>query len=343
MSTKIITVAATPPGESSGSDYNKGAPLNATEFDQNLVNLRAAVDRRALAATPTFTGIVTLSDTTESSSTSTGCLVLAGGLGLAKKLTGVNAAFSGAFATGTLTASSVKTDGVISGATYPYNTTVGSGSDASLTILTAGSTAGQVSQIYFGGGGSAAPVIAFLTSSAERLRITSGGDVLIPSIWANAGGTTAVMVASDGRLYKLTSSERYKKDIEDIDPAMVDAVMAVRAVWHKLKDPQGQEFADPSFYGFIAEEMAEVEPRLVSWTPQYKEIEETVIDKVENEDGTVTETPRIVTKTVVDESLPLIPDGVDYQRITAIHHNKIQRLTVIIEQLEMRLAALEQK
>lgn len=48
MSTKIITVSATPPAESSGADYNKAAPLNATEFDQNLVNLRAAVDRRCL-------------------------------------------------------------------------------------------------------------------------------------------------------------------------------------------------------------------------------------------------------------------------------------------------------
>lgn len=44
MSTKIITVSATPPSVSSGADYNKGAPLNAVEFDQNLVNLKAAVD-----------------------------------------------------------------------------------------------------------------------------------------------------------------------------------------------------------------------------------------------------------------------------------------------------------
>jgi hypothetical protein len=45
MSTKIITVSATPPAESTGGDVNKGAPLTAAEFDQNLVNLRAAVDR----------------------------------------------------------------------------------------------------------------------------------------------------------------------------------------------------------------------------------------------------------------------------------------------------------
>ncbi len=165
-----------------------------------------------------------------------------------------------------------------------------------------------------------------------NFRMMDNGDCLIPSIWANAGGTTAVMVSSTGQLYKLTSSERYKKDIEDIDPALVDAVMAVRAVWHKLKDPQGQEFADPSFYGFIAEEMAEAEPRLVSWTPQYKEVEETVIDKIENEDGTATETPRQITKVVVDKTLPLIPDGVDYQRITPIHHNKIQRQELFIQE-----------
>ena len=42
--TKIITVNATPPAASSGADYNKGAPLNSTDFDQNTVNLRAGVD-----------------------------------------------------------------------------------------------------------------------------------------------------------------------------------------------------------------------------------------------------------------------------------------------------------
>ena len=42
--TKIITVAAIPPAVASGADYNKGAALNAAEFDQNTINLRAAVD-----------------------------------------------------------------------------------------------------------------------------------------------------------------------------------------------------------------------------------------------------------------------------------------------------------
>ena len=64
MTTKIITVEATPPAESTGADYYKGAPLNAAEFDQNLVNLRAAVDRKASLSNPTFTGTVVLPATT---------------------------------------------------------------------------------------------------------------------------------------------------------------------------------------------------------------------------------------------------------------------------------------
>lgn len=55
MSTKIITVATTPPAVSTGADYNKGAPLNASEFDQNTVNLRAAVDSKANLISPSFT------------------------------------------------------------------------------------------------------------------------------------------------------------------------------------------------------------------------------------------------------------------------------------------------
>jgi hypothetical protein len=46
MTTKIITVQNPAPTESAGADVNKGAPLNAAEFDQNLINLRAALDRK---------------------------------------------------------------------------------------------------------------------------------------------------------------------------------------------------------------------------------------------------------------------------------------------------------
>jgi hypothetical protein len=72
MSTKIITVSASPPSESSGSDYYKGAPLNAVEFDQNLINLRAAVDRRALVSSSNAFACGALTATTINGTTITG-------------------------------------------------------------------------------------------------------------------------------------------------------------------------------------------------------------------------------------------------------------------------------
>ena len=52
MSTQIITRNLTPPGVTTGADINKNAALTATEFDQNLINLRAAVDGKSPLAGP---------------------------------------------------------------------------------------------------------------------------------------------------------------------------------------------------------------------------------------------------------------------------------------------------
>lgn len=75
MATKIITVAAIPPAVSTGSDINKGGAINAAEFDQNLINLRAAVDGKSPLAGPGAAQIFTVatpadtSRTTEASTT----------------------------------------------------------------------------------------------------------------------------------------------------------------------------------------------------------------------------------------------------------------------------------
>jgi hypothetical protein len=74
--------------------------------------------------------------------------------------------------------------GRLQGRAYPYDTTVGSGADASTAIIEAGSTAGYRSRIALAGGSATDPnTIKFLTASSERMRITSAGNVGI--------GTTA--------------------------------------------------------------------------------------------------------------------------------------------------------
>jgi hypothetical protein len=78
--------------------------------------------------------------------------------------------------------------GRLQGRAYPYNTTVGSGADAATSTIEAGSTAGYRSRIALAGGSATDPnTIKFLTTSAERMRIFSSGNVFIGSSPTDAG------------------------------------------------------------------------------------------------------------------------------------------------------------
>jgi hypothetical protein len=61
---------------------------------------------------------------------------------------------------------------------YPYNTTFGSGANASTATLRAGSTSGFQTSIVLQGG-DVGNTIILSTASSERMRITSGGNVLV--------------------------------------------------------------------------------------------------------------------------------------------------------------------
>jgi hypothetical protein len=67
-----------------------------------------------------------------------------------------------------------------------------------------------------------------------------------------------------GRLQQAISSLRYKKDVEDAELSYSEAlVYGSRPVWYRSK-----AVADPAhygFWGFIAEEVAEIDPRMVQW------------------------------------------------------------------------------
>jgi len=82
--------------------------------------------------------------------------------------------------TGAATFSSAVYASQFSGNTYPYNSIFGNGTDASYSILYAGSTNSYVSSVTVNGGGTGTPnTIIMQTASTERMRITSGGNLLI--------------------------------------------------------------------------------------------------------------------------------------------------------------------
>ena len=159
-----------------------------------------------------------------------------------------------------------------------------------------------------------------------------------------------------------TSSLRYKTDVETLDHAKADAVLNLRPVWYRSKAEADRK--DWSWYGLIAEEVAQVEPRLVHWSypeDQFETIEtQTEIEKTREVEVTpavlddegnvvepaVTETENYTeTETKSERKLKadaqLAPDGVQYDRLTVMLLDIVKRQNQRIEQLEAKVAALE--
>jgi hypothetical protein len=132
------------------------------------------------------------------------------------------------------------------------------------------------------------------SSPTERMRITSDGRIYSLPTYNNTAAASANMhVDSNGIFYRATSSAKYKTDIETLEDQYADALLNVRPVWYR--STTGNEPTDWSWYGFIAEEVAEIDPRLVHWK---------TVEGVPNEKGqieyTELETP--------------VAEGVQYER-----------------------------
>jgi hypothetical protein len=176
-----------------------------------------------------------------------------------------------------------------------------------------------------------ANTLAVTTGGTERLRITSAGRVGIgtssPGYELDVNGdaqisgeirsigtfnnTTAnaaslTIFSGSGRFARSTSSIRYKTDVETADLSYSQAaVYGVRPVWYRSLS----EADNPAWgwWGFIAEEVAEIDPRLVQW----------------GADGQ--------------------PDGVAYDRFVPHLCAVVEHQRDMIAALEARIAALEAK
>ncbi|MCS7317444.1 MAG: tail fiber domain-containing protein, partial [Candidatus Dojkabacteria bacterium] len=77
----------------------------------------------------------------------------------------------------------------------------------------------------------------------------------------SGGGSPVKIITSTKELIIETSSLKYKKDIEDMWDSAADKILELRPVFYRLKN----DSLNHSHYGFIAEEVAQVDPRLVVW------------------------------------------------------------------------------
>lgn len=168
--------------------------------------------------------------------------------------------------------------------------------------------------------GSVAPV--------ERLRIAADGRVSFLTIGTTAAAANAVLDSASGNsLLRSTSSRRYKRDIEPLDPAAAERVLDLVPVRYRSAAPQDR--ADWSWYGLLAEDVAAVDPRLVHWGYQDDQYE-TPPEEV-SEPGARRLGPEA----------KLRPDAVQYDRLSVLLIDVVRRHRSAIAGLTARVEALE--
>ena len=154
------------------------------------------------------------------------------------------------------------------------------------------------------------------SSPTERMRLDSAGSMVLasgtafvaPYVYNTTTATAAnVNVDASGFLRRSTSSIKYKTNVETIQDQYADAILGCRPVWYQSTCEADKP--DWGHWGFIAEEVAEIDPRLCFFK--------------EEEDGT------------------LEPEGVQYDRFVPHLLNLIKRQQQAIETLEAKVAALE--
>jgi hypothetical protein len=102
-------------------------------------------------------------------------------------------------------------------------------------------------------------------SLTERMRIQKDGTFtnMLGVYNDTTGGSANVNVNSSGSLMRSTSSAKYKTSIETLEDSYADALLNCRPVWYRSLC--SQDNPAHGFWGFIAEEVAEIDPRLVHW------------------------------------------------------------------------------
>jgi hypothetical protein len=155
---------------------------------------------------------------------------------------------------------------------------------------------------------------------ATALQIHNGGAISFPGLSTTASAANAFLdSAASNNLLRSTSSIRYKTNVNSLQEADINAVLQMRPVTYTSLCSGD----DPTkiHLGFIAEEIAAIDPRLVFYTwNQYQ---------------------------AQDDGLPqpsataqLVPDGVQYDRIVPLLVGSIQTLTQRVAALEQKTAAI---
>lgn len=203
--------------------------------------------------------------------------------------------------------------------------------------------------------------VSIWAAQTKQINVTNGV-VTFPTITTTASAANAFLDnGASNSLLRSTSSLRYKSGIEDADGKYADALMEVRPVWYRSTSQADNP--DWGWFGFIAEEVAVELPQLVHWSyldTDYElvthEVEIDVVYRAERQVQIVGEDGKLAPQTLIEEmpgkktvqrtrrelkpGAVKVPDGVQYERFTVLHHLTLQRQAKRIKELEELLVAV---
>ena len=151
------------------------------------------------------------------------------------------------------------------------------------------------------------------SATTERMRIANGGNIYCIGAGTTASAANAFLDSGStpaNELLRSTSSLRYKRGVEDMGAEHAEAILKLRPVYYRSRCARDRE--DWSHWGFIAEEVAQVDRRFVHYGYQEDAWEELVVEG------------ELVRRLKPDAEK--VPDGVAYERLTVPILHLVRRL-----------------
>lgn len=141
-------------------------------------------------------------------------------------------------------------------------------------------------------------------------------DFKIAGIATTASAANAYIDPTTGEFARSTSSLRYKTDVVDLTEEEVNSVLSLRPITYTPQDGCGN--TERRYLGLLAEEVADVEPKLVEY-----------IDIPFDDDDDPETPPTIVT----------VPDSVQYERVVVSLVGIVQKLHAEVEALKLQIGS----
>ena len=199
-----------------------------------------------------------------------------------------------------------------------FNTVIGSGgSNQGLVIVTSSTGTGWLG--FNNGNNSSIPGQVTYNSNTNVMTFYSSGTIATNGIYSNTTANAANMyVDSSGNLYRSTSTEQYKTNIEPVEKQYSDNVLNLNPIWYRSTTDN----PNWSWYGLSAEDTAKKEPRLVHWGYS-KDSYEIITD----ENG--------APQKILKDGSELIPDGIQYEKIVVLLLDVVKRLKADFEEYKL--------